>query len=765
MKGVKPSLTTNKLLSEFHHIKDWQALLLIAVGVIVFFRDILLQKTFFWEDFIYYFYPVRNFAAVSLASGEIPLWNPYTFNGMPFLADVQTAIFYIPNLLLTMFVQDGRLSFYWVELFIILHYILAGVGMYYVAKSFAIERVFALFSGLTYALSGFMIVHAIHQVIICQIAWLPLVTLLFRKTLGKRSIITAVGTGLLLGHSTLAGFPQLVLYTFFFLFLIFVFELVVSYRQTGFLPSLRMIPYAACVIVVAVGLTAIQWLPTLELSTLSQRAEISYEKSLVGSLDLEQIITLIVPKFFGASGAKGSNYWGPGGYYDYWETCSYIGIVGLIGAVFATTMVKRRLYVGFFAGIALFSLLYAFGESFFLHRFFFHVVPGFERFRNPARMMLLFTFSVALLSGFGFQLFFQKFDSLRRFFLRMIGAIGVFGLLLWIGAHAGVFHQDVPSQAFQRIHPATTAETTTAFILILVSCGMLFMIVRGIVSKTFGLVVLLIVQFVDMHVFGFDQNNSSVHPDEYFGQGRQIVRSLKEEGKKELFRVNVRQHGGMVLDRNTGMLDRIFLMEGYTPLVLQNVYPPARDWDKVCDLLNAKYRVYIDEKQNTRGLRAVTTYLPRAYFVYDAITIPEDSALQEFMRSDKFDPRRSVVLEKKPTITLPDTIGVSDWFAKIVSYKNNVISLDVYTPKNGVLVLSEIFYPGWVVVIDGEQQEVYRANWNLRAVPVSAGHHQVEFRFEPRSYRNGMWVTLGVLVFSVGCTGSWWVRRRKTEGL
>src|SRR2546428_8142779 len=149
---MKKSKGTAQAPRQPRDLKDWHAVLALTLMVTIFFRDILLQKAFFWEDFIYQYYPFRNFAAVSLKDGQLPLWNPYTFNGMPFQADIQTALFYVPNLLLTFFVSSGRLHFFWVELFIILHYIVAGVTMYYCAKSFGMQRPFALFSGLGYAL-------------------------------------------------------------------------------------------------------------------------------------------------------------------------------------------------------------------------------------------------------------------------------------------------------------------------------------------------------------------------------------------------------------------------------------------------------------------------------------------------------------------------------------------------------------------------------------------------------------------------------------
>src|SRR5689334_2013208 len=110
-------------------IKDWHVVTAIFLLTVIFFRNILFKSAFFWEDFMYFYYPARNFAAVSMAGGELPLWNPFTLNGMPFQADIQTALFYVPNMLLTLFVSGGKLSFFWLELEIVGHYVIAGAGM------------------------------------------------------------------------------------------------------------------------------------------------------------------------------------------------------------------------------------------------------------------------------------------------------------------------------------------------------------------------------------------------------------------------------------------------------------------------------------------------------------------------------------------------------------------------------------------------------------------------------------------------------------
>ena len=101
---------------------------------------------------------------------------------MPFLAEVQTEVFYLPMTLLTLFVHGGRLDVFWLQLVNILHYWLAGVGMFMLARSYNLYRIPSLFAGIVYAFSGFMVVHGIHQVILVVVAWFPLILWLFRKS-------------------------------------------------------------------------------------------------------------------------------------------------------------------------------------------------------------------------------------------------------------------------------------------------------------------------------------------------------------------------------------------------------------------------------------------------------------------------------------------------------------------------------------------------------------------------------------------------------
>ncbi|MEK7250679.1 MAG: YfhO family protein, partial [Bacteroidota bacterium] len=80
---------------------------------------------------------------------------------------------------------------------------------------------------------------------------------------------------------------------------------------------------------------------------------------------------------------------------------------------------------------------------------------------------------------------------------------------------------------------------------------------------------------------------------------------------------------------------------------------------------------------------------------------------------------------------------------------NNEIILEAKTSQDGLLVLSEMYYPGWKASVDGVETEIYRTDYNLRSVFVGAGEHKVEVKFEPATFRNGMWISIATLLVCI----------------
>ncbi|HYA93797.1 MAG TPA: YfhO family protein, partial [Thermodesulfobacteriota bacterium] len=100
-------------------------------------------------------------------------------------------------------------------------------------------------------------------------------------------------------------------------------------------------------------------------------------------------------------------------------------------------------------------------------------------------------------------------------------------------------------------------------------------------------------------------------------------------------------------------------------------------------------------------------------------------------------------------------IGLSQK-VQILSESNNRLDLRVSAVENSLLVLSDTHYPGWKAFVDGKETKIYRADYTFRAIPLSAGTHQVEFVYDPLSFKLGALFTfLGI----VGCVGLCLIRK------
>lgn len=745
---------------------DLQAVGFFAAMTALFFLKILIGNAYLWEDFVYQWYPFRQYAATALAAGEFPLWNPYTVGGMPFFAEIQTEVLYLPMLALTLFVKNGHLNVYWLELVNVLHYFLAACGMYLLARSFALRRMSALIAGTAFAFSGFMVTHAIHQVIIGVAAWYPLLLFMMRKALQEKRWTWVFVGALTLGHSFFAGSPQMSLFFYFFLGIYVAVEIIATVGVRGLTtrPGLVLMGRAATLVGLSFAFIMVQLLPTQDLSALSQRATITYEKGSEGSLGWGQLLTLLVPKFFGASDAHGYNWWGPGAYWQYWETSISFGVAPLLFALFSLRFFRTNRHVAFFASFALFALLFSLGKNFFLHGLFFDLIPGFASFRNPGRMGVFVAFAGSMLAGFGFDAVLKgQFTEKegKRWVTTMVWISGVC-LAIVIAALLGLFDGLFPFLAQQQQRTFVRRELAIALVTIIPSFFVFYALIRRSMPAGILGILLVAITFFDLYYIGAEQNTAPQNPEEHFAQATPLVGFLKSQN--ELFRVNTRNTQGMIMDRNQGLMDRVFTMEGYTPLMPARVFPPAATADNFYDLLNIKYYLQTDSVRGTIGLKERPGYLQRAYLVFTTSVARNEEEVRARMTAPSFDPRKEAVVEDSTYTPISVSAPASGWQVRITDHRINRIGLTVETPQAGLLVLSEAYFPGWRASIDGAEAPVYRTNFVSRGIPVPAGTHTVDLVFDPPSFNRGALISvLTLLVCCGGIAASLWNERRSRQ--
>jgi hypothetical protein len=131
---------------------------------------------------------------------------------------------------------------------------------------------------------------------------------------------------------------------------------------------------------------------------------------------------------------------------------------------------------------------------------------------------------------------------------------------------------------------------------------------------------------------------------------------------------------------------------------------------------------------------------PHAWLVHSAREISKDEAL-ELLSSGAVDPAETALLEETPPLLQRSPTSDRDRVS-VESYEPNTMRIDVGTDADALLMLSDVYYPAWKAYVDGEPVSLYRANHLFRAVPVPAGQHTVELRYESWPLRIGIAVSL-----------------------
>jgi hypothetical protein len=158
-----------------------------------------------------------------------------------------------------------------------------------------------------------------------------------------------------------------------------------------------------------------------------------------------------------------------------------------------------------------------------------------------------------------------------------------------------------------------------------------------------------------------------------------------------------------------------------------------------------------------------TSALPHAWIVHDVRQMPKEEILNA-LDTGAVDPRRIALVETEPPAVAVSVQGKDA--VSFVAYEPERITMDVSAASAGMLVLSEIYLPGWNVYLDGDKSEVLPTDYALRGVGVPTGSHRIEFRYEPASLRYGLWISAvaGAAMVIVWAIASWtWLRNRNAN--
>lgn len=219
----------------------------------------------------------------------------------------------------------------------------------------------------------------------------------------------------------------------------------------------------------------------------------------------------------------------------------------------------------------------------------------------------------------------------------------------------------------------------------------------------------------------------------------------------------------MQLDPNAAMGAGLENVNGYWPVALRRFYrfvhemrgqsPPVTDRNKLPNtlyegnssfplrVLNVRYATTIAPETHAISTLEDKHPLPRAWIADRAEVLTDENAILKRMADPYFDASGTVLLEKPPRISLTPGTGPA---GQCTAKKLEDGSLEIMTEcsRNGYLVISEMYYPGWHATIDGQEFELERADYLINAIPLPAGKHRVVYAYRPMSFRLGAAGTL-----------------------
>lgn len=714
---------------------------------------------------------VQNFPAFA---GQEKLWTSYLLCGFPVLADPQVATFYPIMQFCRLF--GNSLGY---NLYILSGYFIAMLSASALAFQLTKSRFAALVSGLVYGGSGFLISELNHVQILHTTAWLPLILFFIERLKGELSgrfsLKNLAGLFFVCLLSIFAGHPQTCFYGFF---LSASYLLLVS--SGSYLAYVkRLVLPVLFTFALAIAASAVQILPSMELSTYSARPLFNFSDFIIGQLSPTEFAGFSFPYILGGqygtlAGTGVVNQGPPPGYL-------FFGFAPLLLSLFVTVRHWRQPVVRFFALASFLSCLVVLGTATPLATLVFYI-PGFGSFRGLYRLLLVVLLAVSMLAAMGIA-------RLEHLATRPGGDGSPIDFMALVKRRGFAKH--------------------LAFMTYLIASGLSYNFFLGTVAlgifclqprKVFNRLVLVLSVCISLlvYVLNADWTRGCKTAATFEVPFESIV--LKEElaqSRSRIFTLKGLEGATYEFPTNICRLWAVPNATGYEPLVQLSyarmlgiaeggfLQPPwlVKVEDRSFDVASIKYLLapqvevtprLIDTAAHdfwkiSKVVRGVIYFenkraLPRFYLIGRAVRIDDTVTAIRTVRHSlmitgrPFDPYQMVILSPEPVGSagaMPDALMSNDFYSpdgiQLVADKEDALELSVDVPGKDklYLVVTDQCYPGWVATVDGVESPIYRANTSFRAVELTPGRHTVRMEFKSKTIERG--VIISAISLGVFC--------------
>ncbi len=735
--------------------------------------------------------------------GGIPQWNPELFGGMPFVGAMHGDIFY-PTSWLRLVLPTG----FAMGLGFLVHYVLAGVFVYWLLRLLRVSWSGALTGGFVYQLSGVIgsYVQPGHDGKLFVTTLLPLALVGLIKGMrdakpsGYGVLALSVGLAILSPHFQMTYY-LLIAAGLFALYLTFAESRDRSARERA-----GHLVIALAAVMIGFGLGMIQLLPFFEYLPYSPRAEgyYGFEGSTSYAIPWSHIPELFVSRFAGTT--PDQTYWGPNPLKLHSE---YLGLSALALAALGALEKGRRRTVVWISGLGFLFLLICLGSETPFYRVWWTVMPFVKQTRAPGMALFVVAMVVAVLAGIGVDRLHRDRSSrwargwmVTGAVVAAMAALGVFGFI------AESLATGIQMESGQPV-AVTAAGAAGAIRLGAASSGVALLLLGALAwaaarAKVRPLVLALAVPLlvsVDLLQNAAPFWKFSDKPQRGLFAADEITDTIRADVLP--FRVlDLSDTGLDVYPGSSLMAFDIPQLLGHHGNQLhafnellggknqwQYLLSSRRLWDLFAvkylllpedvDLsgqlpayanLDADFETVLTGVDASSGVSAnlLVRRAPVRYarVVPAAIRVSEDQAIPTVANARSTLPFDQLVLIDSlasimppPVSELPDPLDVravfDSWDAGAME-----IRLIPPVPRSAFLLVAENFYPGWEATVDGEPAPVARGNASMLTVPLPAGAETVTLRYRSGSYVAGRtlsWISL--IVIALTLTGPAVVRR------
>jgi hypothetical protein len=760
--------------------------LLVAIVSIISIIRLWVQPGLGDWDIVSFYLPWYSFMGEQLRSGTIPGWNPHIFSGMPFAGDPQSGWWYFPAMLIfTVFpAVTGFKIFIW------LHLMLSALAGYALARLLGLHATGSFTAGLIFAC--LQVGAALTFLIQMQMSpWIAIA--LIGYELGRRANdwrrMQAAFSLSAFAFSQIVGcyLGQGAYYTALF------FAAYIGWRFLVIPESERLRNWRTRLFA---ALLAGGW--TFGIGALIAAAGVwprydAVKRAYVGS-DAYRGVNDWAPdrgweswevsmRVFQLSLNKFDNYLGGG-----IITLALIGVVAL----------PRYRRFGIFVAAALVAIHLPLRPTRW-HELFYEL-PRFREthLHDPGRVLVLLPLAFALLGGLAVD----QIKSITRGW-RLITAAAIVAIawqrLLradrvrdqWMMGDITKLSAAIVAAAVVAYAIARLARTNSMWIarLQVVLIGVLL---AGIVIDPVGFTLTKSVKgasdsslasAVTTGAATSDPGGAGAYIEQQLQQSavpfRYVGYSAPPEGYAPLHEIFDQAWVEALLANNRAMRLGLYDAQGYNPAQIvryqtlftaingfereyhEALVQPAGLGSPLLDLLNVRYIIVpLDIAGDSGGQRVVVPYppsyvevwrndtvavlenrnvLPHAWIVHQGVELGATDALQQ-LNSGNIDPRTTASFETTPPAMSAPSSGASE-SVTVTEYEADHVTLTATAESDGVLVLSDVYDPDWVVRVDGKRSELYVVDGVLRGVALPAGEHTITFSYEPASLRYGLIVS------------------------